>query len=297
MKRAGVVCLGVIGLGLLGFAGFEWHTLGQLRERRVSLVARQSEMDAELKALRRERSAAAAELAQAEQQLAALPASRAEALGVRPEHLEEIERWLVQVRRLRETFIARPEWRIPEMQFLKAEDWLRVAKTYAMETDDQLRAASAEIRSAATGRFAERLSAALRKYIAANQNKRPASVEVLGAYFDEPVDPAIIERYTLVDRPSTAPGMVLWAVANKTPIDSDYDARYQLFGSGGMTIQSGPLAWNPELLERYRAAAGRFRQASPNQAARNLEALLPYFDPPLEPKWAERLRKSENRRN
>lgn len=297
MKRIGLICLGVLWLGLLGFAGFQARNVARRRAERDALAMQQRQMENDLAAARRAQSATIADLAQARQQLDALPAASGGAATANAEHRAEIERWLVRVQRLRQVFVDHPERRIPEMRFLKEDDWLRVAKAYAMDTDEQLRAAAAELRTAAVGHFVERFSAATRKYSTANKNERPANIQMLAAYFDEPVDPMILERYAVTNRPSTfARGAETWGISNQNPIDPDYDARYQFLPGGGMTIQSGPLAWDQELSRRYGAASDKFRRANARQMPTGVDALLPFFDPPLEPELAERLRKGENRR-
>jgi hypothetical protein len=99
----------------------------------------------------------------------------------------------------------------------------------------------------------------------------------------------LLERYAIIDRPAFA-GQT-WAIANKSPVDSDYDVRYQRMPTGGMMMNAGTLAWNPELMERYRTASTKYRRANPGQVPQGVDLLLPYFDPPLEREWVDRLKK------
>lgn len=298
MKRRSLLVLGVTWLGLLGFVSFKARSIVTQREQYAALLEKQRQLDAERAALRRESGSVAAELKHADEQLAAMPASEAQNAELKPEHRDEIDRWLARVRKLRQLFADKPDQRVPEMQFLKDEDWLRVAKTMPMETDEDLRGAAGQIRSRAIGYLVSRISVAARKYQAATKGERPAGMQALVPYFDGPVDPSLLERYEITGRPATmgasanAPN---WGISNTAPIDPDYDTRYQLTPTGGMTAGSGLLTWRPELAERQRAAAARFRRERPNDLAKGLDDLLPYFDPPLERDLAERLRKTERR--
>jgi hypothetical protein len=293
MTRTQAIGLGLLWLGLLAFAGYRGQLLAHQREQQAALVRRQNQLDAELAAARRTQDAASADLAQAEQQLAALPASTSTGAAIKPQHRDEINGWLVRVRRLRKVFDDQPRLRVPEMQFLKEEDWLRVAKTYPVETDDDLRAAAAAIRSAGTAQFAKRLSNALRKYTELHKNERPANSQVLVSYFDGPVDPMMLERYAIIDRPTTFGTAVPWGVTNQTPIDPDYDARYEISGTGAMTIAGGLPAWDKDVLQRVLAAAAKYRRDKPGLGYKSVNDLMPYFDPPLERDLAERLKKAE----
>lgn len=292
MTRRNVILATAAWLGLLVFAGFEAHRMGQQRVQQRSLLAQQHQFAAEGGALRREHSALVADLIQAEQQLVAL-AFRSDMPDTKLEHREEIARWLAGVRKLRQLFAARSDLAVPEMQFLKDEDWLRSAKMHPLETDGNIRDALAEIRGAGIGYFTGRISAALRNYNAATKNERPTTIQALAPHFDEPVDPLLLERYAIIDRPNSGGGASGWAVANKTPIDADYDWRYFLTGDSENS-GVGLLVWRLDVDERYTAAAAKYRQANPTQPSRSsIDDFLPYFDPPLEADLADRLRRIE----
>src|SRR5439155_24237736 len=110
-------------------------------------------------------------------------------------------------------FADHPDRRIPEMRFLKDEDWLRVAKTQLLEDDDDLRMAAAAARTRGINLFTEQISAALRKYVATNK-ERPETPQVLVAYFNPPIDPMLLERYTIGDKPTNVRGQsgMNWSV-------------------------------------------------------------------------------------
>jgi RNA polymerase sigma factor (sigma-70 family) len=105
--------------------------------------------------------------------------------------------WLAKEKRIREEFELHPEQKIPEMQFLKEEDWLDHARYADVDTANGMRLALSNIRAAAGGAFALKLTMALGAYMAANQQQLPATASELAGYFHPPLkDPdAILSRY------------------------------------------------------------------------------------------------------
>lgn len=293
MTKRQAIVMSLLWLGLVGFAGFKARLVAQLRAQREELQVKQRRLDAEAAAWRQKQAALTADLAQAEQQLAALPATRGAAPGLNVEQRAEIDRWLGRVRQLRQYFADHFDRRIPEMQFLKDEDWLRVAKTQLLENDEDLRIAAAALRTRAITLFTEQISAALRKYLATSK-QRPESAQALVAYFDPPIDPMLLERYAIADKPTNVRGQsqMSWSVMNKAPIDPDYDTRYQIIADG-WSSNSGVEAWDQALADRYREASAKFRKANPGGNAKGVDDVLSYFDPPLEKERAEQLRKIE----
>jgi hypothetical protein len=294
MSRRAFLSLVVIMLAAAGFAGFQTLRFSHQSAQLAALRQRAAELTTETAKLRRSHDAANIDLAAAERQLAALPAS--DTVHVDPERRSEMKAWLARVKKLQRLFDERPDQRIPEMQFLTDQDWLRVAKNLRLESEDEVRMALAAIRDAAGTAFRPRLSAALRKYAAAGPQES-GTVSALTPYFDAPVDPRLLERYELS---KTSEGRPQWRVQTKIPIDPDFDSRHytsvQLDGHGwGGGSESAPIAWMPGFREQMIRAYQAYAVANKGAAAHGLGETLPFFDPPLAPTLADKLIKAEQR--
>lgn len=294
MSRRHVIAVVLLWLALAGFAGFKVRQVAGQRMMHAALQAMLRQREMEAAALRRECATVTAELAQAEQQLAVLPAVNATLAKLKPEQRDEIDLWLGRVRRLRQVFADHPERRIPEMQFLKDEDWMRAAKTHPMRTEDEIRAAAAAIRSRAVGYFTAQVRAALRKFQTSANGEKLTDIRTLAPYFEGGVDLAMLQRYEVIAQGAASRGNrePMWLVANKDPIDPDYDTRYQLSATG-LTASAGLAQWHPEFSARQQAAYAAQRRANASDSINRTADLLPYFKPPLEPDLAERLERSE----
>lgn len=157
MNRRALVITATLGLGLAGFVGSEFRARQRIRAEADALAQHVHQLADEATRLKQQRDATARELAEAERQLAALPALKANDKILATGPRAEISAWLAKVKRLRGFFEARPEQRIPEMQSLTEDDWLRAAKTADLEGEENVRAAMAEMRSVAIKAFLSRL--------------------------------------------------------------------------------------------------------------------------------------------
>jgi hypothetical protein len=73
------------------------------------------------------------------------------------------------------------------------------------------------------------LRGALQEYINANNGLLPADVSQLRPYFQSPVDDAILERYQLLHTGKLSDvSPEEWLVAEKAPVDTDYDTRLRV---------------------------------------------------------------------
>jgi hypothetical protein len=278
-------------LALLGFAGYQGRVTSHQRAELTALRERTRTLDTEAAALRAKQSATLRDLAQAESELARLPAPRVDA-GLPPAARAELENWLGRVKRLQQIFAEKPEQRIPEMRFLTEDDWLRTSKTAKMDTDDGVRDALGAIRGRALAHFAKQLVAANQKYNRVAPGQKPATVQVLAPYFDPPVDLEILERYELHDPvPSGLGSPNTWFVQNKTPIDMDYDAQIRVGTQANYTARGGPSVWVPDYNERYKRAAQAYAQANQGTRPKGVADALPFFDPPLDAATADRLKR------
>jgi hypothetical protein len=206
------------------------------------------------------------------------------------------------VKQLRRLFDERSDQRIPELQFLTDQDWLRVAKNVNFDSEESTRRALAAARDTAVNHFTQRLSEGLRKFAKAPNLDGSASILALMGFLTPPIDVAILDRYELSKISSTRlGGKVEWIVQNKAPIDVDYDSRVRIsaseVGSYASSSTPGVLGWIPDFQERMMSAAKDYtaeRKAPPA----DLTDILPYFRPPLDPITAEKaLKAMRDRKN
>lgn len=283
---------------LLGYLGYEIHVGAQQTEQLTDLRRRAAQLATASSALQRNRDALAHDLAEAERQLAALPPARATTPADSPEGRATTGAWLARVKQMRRLFDEHPEQRIPEMQFLTDQDWLRVAKRIDLAGEDGTRKAFAAIRDTAAEHFTPQLSAALKKFRAAPPGDLAPSVAALAPFFDPAPDPAMLGRYELVKVTESYDPAPRWRVQTKAPIDEDYDSRHYVDvyvdgrGNGGGSL-GAPWAWVPDLREQTESAYKAYAAANQGTSGSSLADVLPYFNPPLPRVLAEKLLKAE----
>jgi hypothetical protein len=140
-----------------------------------------------------------------------------------------------------------PDKSIPELKLLTEEDWLSVVKDAKLDTDADVRKTLGKLRSRAKERMF--MGSALYSFTQANNGQLPTDIFELmpwfksalndhGATVDDTTLHAIFERYTLLHNgniSNLAPDA--WVVAEKAPVDKDYDSRAK-FGIGRSTVIS-----------------------------------------------------------
>ena len=285
-------------LALLACVGYEFRVAQNQEEQLAVLRRRVAQLSVESSALRRECDIVARDLADAERQLAALPPPPTAGSEASPERRAEMSAWLARVKQLRHLFDEHPDQRIPEMQFLTDQDWLRVAKRIDLDADDGVRKALAAVRDAAATHFTPQLSSALRKFRESSPGDTPLSIAALAPFFDAPPDSAMLQRYELLKVTESYDPAPRWRVQTKAPIDADYDSRSYVDayvdgrGYGGGSL-GAPWAWVPNLREQTETAYKAYAAANKGTSAAGLADVLPYFNPPLSPALAEKLLKAE----
>jgi RNA polymerase sigma factor (sigma-70 family) len=112
---------------------------------------------------------------------------------------QQAQIWLAKEKKIREQFELHPEQKIPEMQFLKEEDWLDHARHADVDTAKGMRIALCNIRASASGIFAEKFTLALQAYMEANQQQLPATASQVAGYFKPPLQDTdvIFSRYVV----------------------------------------------------------------------------------------------------
>jgi myosin heavy subunit len=169
----------------------------------------------------------AARLRQSEQELAQMKAADAQKKSDPTE--TETKSLLARVKQLKQQLDQMPEKKIPELQFVTDRDWLIAVTKNPAETDTDARKALVTLRNRGKMAFAPMLRGALQEYINANNGLLPADIAQLRPYFQSPVDDAILQRYQLLHtgRLADVP-QEEWLVAEKAPVDIDYDTRLRI---------------------------------------------------------------------
>ena len=123
---------------------------------------------------------------------------------------QQAQMWLAKEKKIREQFELHPELKIPEMQFLKEEDWLDHARHTDVDTAKGMRIALSNIRASASWIFVQKFQLALDAYMAANQQHLPATASQVAGYFNPPLQEtdAIFSRYVPAASDSSIASMI-----------------------------------------------------------------------------------------
>jgi RNA polymerase sigma factor (sigma-70 family) len=191
--------------------------------------------------------------------------------------------WLLRVSQLKDRFAQNPDQDIPEMKYLDDKAWLNAANN-GLVTDNDYRRAMAVVRGAAESDFVSQLRPALQKYAAANTGTFPTDMSQLQPYFSQPVDPAILQRYT-IEPASDIPNISVGGptiITEKSAVDPDFDGR-DVVGINGSGAMGAPGAYDADpigavmapVMKAYMAANNGQQPTSPSQ-------LIPYATTPLQ---------------
>jgi RNA polymerase sigma factor (sigma-70 family) len=139
-----------------------------------------------------------------------------------------------KVKQMKQWLEQNPHEKIPELQYLTAQDWLR-GTSYGgeLKTGDEMDRALSQLRRDAKRTFAPAMGAALANFIAANNGQLPGDISQLQAYFTPPIDGTILQRYQLLqtgnlsDIPHQEP-----LVAEIAPVDNRYDTLFKISATG-----------------------------------------------------------------
>ena len=147
----------------------------------------------------------------------------------------------VRLAKLKQLMRDRPNLAIPEFYLLGEGDFRGAAKENDLETEDGIRAAFASLRFRAENTFAANLQPALKKYTSSHDGQPPEKVEDLATYFDPPIDPSLLSRYTVL---RSDPKLVKggwsggWVVSQAEPVDG-IDMRWDISPVGFNTDRFG----------------------------------------------------------
>jgi RNA polymerase sigma factor (sigma-70 family) len=147
---------------------------------------------------------------------------------------QSVQNLTARAAELNECLERMPDKKIPELQFLKENDWLDVAGEAKLDSDADIRKALSKLRSLAKHRFANLFCHALDEYLKASDGQLPSDVSQLKSCFEVPVDDAILQRYRMLQTGyvTNLPPGTEWVISEKAPVDRDYDS-HMYFGPKG----------------------------------------------------------------
>lgn len=231
---------------------FEAHQAAQLRGQNQSLQQQQASLIAQVQELSQS-------LADATNQLTGLVAENAQLKSISNDHEllklrgevtqlrtanagidskdptdEAAKSVAAKVKQMKQWLEQNPNDKIPELQYLTAQEWLRGANyTAELKTDDEFDRALSQLRRDAKRTFANSIGEALANYIAGNNGQLPGDISQLESYFNPPIDGTILQRYQLLqtgslsDIPNNQP-----LIVEKAPIDDQYDTLFKISATG-----------------------------------------------------------------
>lgn len=218
--------------------------------------------------------------------------------------LTETERWVRQVKQLKQLFAQQPEQSIPELGLLDDHDWLGLARRVQLDTEEHRQRAFAIVRNGATERCAQLMRDALNAYVKANHGQLPVETAELQPYFSEPsLDPAILAHYAIVRSGALRDAPEGPVLKLKALVDEKYDADVHIDRAADSTLTSGseqkrnpedpndPGSLNDQIEHDVNIAVRGFVAAHPGALPQRPADLLPYFDPPLGPAMTETMRR------
>jgi hypothetical protein len=174
---------------------------------------------------------------------------------------------------------------IPELQFLRERDWLDVVADFdKLETDEDYRKALRALRDKGKGLAGDKFRGALKKFAEANDGALPASLDELTAYFDEPMDPAVVARYQLTRSGRLAEvGNEHNLIVETAPaVDEEYDSRFK-FGVNGTTSSTySPIG------EKLQKAAMAYAEANSGRLPRDPAEVSRFLSEPIDPARVQR---------
>jgi RNA polymerase sigma factor (sigma-70 family) len=260
------IAMAIVAATLLGAAGWEVATVLRQRTEIAAISARADRLDAELRALRRERDSAAGEMRHTKAEIA-----RLSSLDVDVD--AEVAAWLARVAQLRKLAAQRPEQTLPEFAMLREKDWFDAAREAKFETEEDLIAHLASLRRKARERLAPRLRAALMKFVDAHDGQLPDDIAQLSEFTEAPLDSAILARYELLQRGDLANlPRETWLIVERTSIDEANDTLLHLTRWAGGVMKASEVR-QPDLRAALQAYLGAHGGQFPSGPAQ----LLPFF--------------------
>ena len=261
----------------LGIVVYEKRVVARTRASLAAEQMRLAQHQHQLLELRQQRDEAQRDLALAKQILASADAASTTSI-VRPEHAPQIDAWLTRVKRFKRSFDENPAQRIPELQLLTDLDWLTLTRQMKLESPEDLRKAWAEIRHTAYTKLEPPLRQALRDYTMDPSGIPLSDLSQLLPYLRPPIDAAILQRYEITNGMDSFTRRNGRMLAERAPIDIDFDTRHTL------SLDGGNGSYSQWALESFRQADvdayRQFSAANPGRRPTGDADLLPYIRNP-----------------
>jgi hypothetical protein len=229
-----------------------------------------------MRRVRAESNRANAQLAAVEKQIDARIASGPPLSTADAALAAQMKEWLSRRDKYRDGLMRYPQLNIPELALLSEAEWTDLAGGQPLDTEQQIRKVTAQLRVRAEGHAAARINRALRGYLKAHPDTLPATPQELAPYFDPPIDAAILDRWEVVQTGKLSevpPNEQRRILAVKQPADPELDALYSVGANsyGDISAVSANLS----------AANRAFSRANPGQRATTAAQLKPYLRWPL----------------
>ena len=181
-----------------------------------------------------------------------------------------VKKVAAKVKLLKQLLEQRPEKKIPELEFVTEKVWADVSWNADLDTEDGIRMALSNLRGEAENIFLnEMMKAAIKKYLAANNDLLPANLFELKPYFDAPVTDAMLGRYALLQtgKPDRTADLVKLAVY----ADEDYDSFHVITVNGA---SGGGFNRNQDAIND---AAREYARLNNYQAPTNPDQIAPFL--------------------
>jgi RNA polymerase sigma factor (sigma-70 family) len=172
---------------------------------------------------------------------------------------------------------ARPQTKIPELQFVTDKQWIDAVAKGNLDTEEGIREALSRLRSSAKATFGGMMQKALKQYTSANGGTLPNDISDLQPYFNPPVDPAMLKRYELVQSGSLEESRPDKPLISEIapPVDDEFDTRYD-FRIAGSSSQSVSKAG-----DAFKAAVIAYADANNGLLPRDPTQITPYLREPM----------------
>jgi RNA polymerase sigma factor (sigma-70 family) len=244
----------------------------------TALTRRESDLAAQLTRTRAQEVAVATRLKSVETEIDAYLAPPAAGVSGDGALEAQIAAWYANLDHLKRILVERPEASIPELALLPADAWFDIASQSDLSTDSGLRRALAELRIQAAALFAAKLGPAFHAFVQENQGSFPDQISQLLPYLKGSVEPAWLDRYTLVNSTLVSP---LPAgvhpnefIAMKTLTDSAYDKNLLIGTIGVFSFDDADTGSNGSKVSPHTSLVGVSLSSDP---ARSLSRSLRQF--------------------